>query len=74
MDTENNNGSQHPKGAEHHKVWEVNDSSAKCPFMGGENHQVAGGGTSNRDWWPNAVEIEHSSPTCTAVKPDARRV
>src|SRR5499427_8877473 len=35
-------------------------TEAKCPF----NH-VAGGGTSNRDWWPNGLKLEllsqHSS-------------
>src|SRR5215475_2946456 len=35
-------------------------TEAKCPF----NH-VAGGGTSNRDWWPNHLKVEllhqHSS-------------
>ncbi|MEN9678622.1 MAG: hypothetical protein RIS76_4518 [Verrucomicrobiota bacterium] len=36
-------------------------TEAKCPF----NHAAAGGGTSNRDWWPNQLKIEllqqHSS-------------
>jgi catalase-peroxidase len=35
-------------------------TEAKCPF-----HQAAGGGTSNRDWWPNQLKLEllhqHSS-------------
>ena len=35
-------------------------TETKCPF-----HQVAGGGTSNRDWWPNQLKLEllhqHSS-------------
>ena len=35
-------------------------SEAKCPF-----HHAAGGGTSNRDWWPNQLKLEllhqHSS-------------
>ena len=35
-------------------------TEAKCPF----NH-AAGGGTSNRDWWPNQLKVEllnqHSS-------------
>lgn len=35
-------------------------SDAKCPF-----HQTAGGGTSNRDWWPNQLRLDllaqHSS-------------
>ncbi|WP_373519714.1 catalase/peroxidase HPI [Pricia sp.] len=43
--------------SENGKVWDVNESSAKCPFMSGENHQVAGGGTGNRDWWPNQLKM-----------------
>ncbi len=35
-------------------------TEAKCPF-----HQAAGGGTSNRDWWPNQLRLDllhqHSS-------------
>jgi len=35
-------------------------TEAKCPF-----HQTAGGGTTNRDWWPNALRLDllhqHSS-------------
>ena len=35
-------------------------TETKCPF-----HHVAGGGTSNRDWWPNQLKLEllhqHSS-------------
>ncbi len=38
-------------------VWDVNESSAKCPFTSGEIHQTAGGGTKNRDWWPNTLNI-----------------
>ena len=38
----------------------MSDNSSKCPF----NH-TAGGGTSNRDWWPNQLKVEllhqHSS-------------
>ena len=36
------------------------DREAECPF-----HQTAGGGTTNRDWWPNQLRLEllhqHSS-------------
>ena len=50
---------------EHANVWQANDSSAKCPFLSGEMNQAAGGGTSNRDWWPNALNVnilrQHSS-------------
>ena len=37
-------------------VWDVNDSS-KCPFMGGAVEYTAGSGTSNRDWWPNSLNL-----------------
>jgi len=30
---------------------------SKCPFMGGEMKKSAGGGTSNRDWWPNQLKL-----------------
>ena len=44
---------------------ESNDIS-KCPFHNGTMHQnVGGGGTRNRDWWPNGLKLnilrQHSS-------------
>ena len=33
------------------------NKSGKCPFMGGELKHVAGGGTLNRDWWPNRLRL-----------------
>ena len=36
----------------------MNDTSvAKCPFSGGSMTQAAGGGTRNRDWWPNQLRL-----------------
>ncbi len=32
-------------------------SEAKCPFHGGTIKQSAGGGTRNRDWWPNQLKL-----------------
>lgn len=32
-------------------------SGGKCPFMSGELSKPAGGGTSNRDWWPNELKL-----------------
>ena len=29
----------------------------KCPFMSGAQKRPAGGGTSNRDWWPNELKL-----------------
>ncbi len=34
-----------------------NKDIAKCPFMSGELKRNAGGGTSNRDWWPNELKL-----------------
>lgn len=40
-------------------------SESKCPFSSGTVKQSAGGGTSNRDWWPNQLNLnilrQHSS-------------
>ncbi len=51
---------KHPEQSVHN----VNDES-KCPFTGGALKRVGGGGTSNRDWWPNKLNInilrQHSS-------------
>lgn len=48
------------------KVWDMNDVS-KCPFLGGAVHQSAGSGKSNREWWPNMLNLsilrQHSSMT-----------
>jgi catalase-peroxidase len=39
------------------KSLNVNDSEVKCPFHGGALKQSAGGGTRNRDWWPNQLKL-----------------
>jgi len=40
-------------------------SESKCPFHNGASRQSAGGGTQNRDWWPNKLNLnilrQHSS-------------
>jgi catalase-peroxidase len=42
----------------HKKALDVNESEApKCPFHGGALKQSAGGGTRNRDWWPNQLKL-----------------
>ena len=33
------------------------NGESKCPFHGGALKQMAGGGTSNRDWWPNLLKL-----------------
>lgn len=53
--------------ADHSILGEINDenSANKCPFHGGALKQTAGGGTRNRDWWPNQLKLnilrQHSS-------------
>jgi len=31
---------------------------SKCPVTGKSSKQVAGGGTTNRDWWPNQLNLD----------------
>ncbi len=33
------------------------NGEGKCPFLSGGTNQSAGGGTSNRDWWPNQLKL-----------------
>ncbi|WP_262896866.1 catalase/peroxidase HPI [Fulvivirga sediminis] len=47
---ENKNGSNG-------NVWDTNDTS-RCPFMNGSLHNSAGSGTTNRDWWPNQLNLK----------------
>ncbi|EMR03257.1 catalase/peroxidase HPI [Cesiribacter andamanensis] len=45
-------------------VWDTNESR-RCPFMDGAVKFTAGSGRSNRDWWPNLLNLkilhQHSS-------------
>ncbi|MFK7969853.1 MAG: catalase/peroxidase HPI [Bacteroidia bacterium] len=42
----------------HHGAYNMNNGGeAKCPFTGGSVKKSAGGGTSNRDWWPNQLNL-----------------
>ena len=34
------------------------NEESKCPVTGGTNIPTAGGGTSNRDWWPNQLNLK----------------
>src|SRR6476620_4793462 len=44
---------------------EKNTNESKCPFHNGQMKQIAGTGTSNKDWWPNRLNLgilrQHSS-------------
>jgi len=37
--------------------YNINGDINKCPFMSGTQKKSAGGGTSNRDWWPNELKL-----------------
>ena len=38
--------------------YNINSSDAsKCPFLSGTQKKSAGGGTQNRDWWPNELKL-----------------
>jgi len=42
-----------------------NPNENKCPYLHGKNTPLGGGGTANKDWWPNRLELnilrQHSS-------------
>ena len=40
-------------------AWEINDdgAAAQCPYFGNVAKNVAGGGTTNGDWWPNSLRL-----------------
>lgn len=42
-------------------------NESKCPFTGGSQKQIRGSGPTNRDWWPNQLQLnilrQHSSLT-----------
>jgi len=40
------------------ETFEINNSDAsKCPFLSGSQSKTGGGGTKNRDWWPNELNL-----------------
>ncbi len=60
MDNSNNHSSSNANS------YNVNENTAgKCPFSGVAPKPVAGGGTRNKDWWPNQLNLsilrQHSS-------------
>jgi catalase-peroxidase len=41
----------------HYATVHQHGAASKCPFIGGQLKEVAGGGTDNRDWWPNLLNL-----------------
>ncbi len=59
METNPNSSSSNTNSSYH------GNGAGKCPFTSGALKQSAGGGTTNRDWWPNQLNLnilrQHSS-------------
>ncbi len=45
------------------------NGAAQCPFSSGTLKQSAGGGTSNRDWWPNQLKLNILRQNSTLSNP-----
>ncbi|MEX0290097.1 MAG: catalase/peroxidase HPI [Flavobacteriaceae bacterium] len=63
------NNNAHPKTSSNGNSWDVNDAAAQCPFLSGELNQAAGGGTTNRDWWPNQLNLNILRQNSSLVDP-----
>jgi catalase-peroxidase len=49
------------------------NGAAKCPFLNGTLHKSAGGGMTNREWWPNQLKLNilrQNSPESNPMGPD----
>ena len=46
--------------------------ATKCPFSGAAPKHTAGGGTTNRDWWPNQLRLDLLQPAFLQVRSDGR--
>ena len=51
----------------------MNDDS-KGPVTGGNHKPMAGRGTSNRDWWPNQLNLRILAPELFLVQSHGRGV
>ncbi len=54
---------------QHGEAWDVNESAANCPFLNGKVTHAAGGGTTNRDWWPNQLNLNILRQNSSMVDP-----
>tara|TARA_B100000795_G_scaffold268830_1_gene256637 strand:- start:466 stop:2661 length:2196 start_codon:yes stop_codon:yes gene_type:complete len=46
-----------------------NGDISKCPFASGSQKNPAGGGTNNRDWWPNELKLNILRQNATKSNP-----
>lgn len=54
---DNNKSMTTPADSASYNVNGNGNGAGKCPFTGGMLKRSAGGGTSNRDWWPNQLKL-----------------
>lgn len=48
------------------------ETTVKCPVMHGELKHAAGGGTTNKDWWPNQLNLRILHQNAPAADPMGR--
>ena len=65
---ENTNGTS-KASRDHSVIYDVNKGTASCPFLNGSLKSVAGGGTSNQDWWPNQLKLNILRQNSSLVDP-----
>ena len=53
---------------DHHSSTNGN-GNGKCPFMHGELNHAAGGGTTNKEWWPDALKLNILRQHTSKVNP-----
>ncbi|MEN8885017.1 MAG: catalase/peroxidase HPI [Winogradskyella sp.] len=49
--------------------YNINSDASQCPFLSGTQKKSAGGGTSNRDWWPNELKLNILRQNATKNNP-----
>ena len=49
--------------------YNINSDVSQCPFLSGTQKKSAGGGTSNRDWWPNELKLNILRQNATKNNP-----
>jgi catalase-peroxidase len=59
----------HANDAPQGKNFDINESSAKCPYLSGTTKHTAGGGVENRDWWPNELKLNILRQNATKSNP-----
>ena len=59
MENPHDTNSGETKTSDTHEAQSSSDGESKCPFLNGSMQRAtaAGGGTSNRDWWPNQLPL-----------------